>query len=178
MNREELAHVLRASARLVGDPAILVIGSQAILGTLDEAELPQEATRSVEADIVFFDDPDETKADAVDGGIGEESRFHETFGYYGQGVTMSTATLPAGWRDRLIPFRRSDADPAEAFCLEHYDIAAAKLVAGREKDYEYVAALIGAGLVDVDVLRERCETLPGAPSVRARVRTWINRQAA
>lgn len=60
MRREELAHVLRAAARVVDDPDILVIGSQAILGTFSEDELPEIAWLSVEADLAFFDDEDET----------------------------------------------------------------------------------------------------------------------
>jgi hypothetical protein len=36
------------------------------------------------------------KADKVDGAIGELSTFHETSGYYAQGVSVSTAILPSG----------------------------------------------------------------------------------
>ena len=75
MKRSELAHILRAACTIAEDPRILVIGSQAILGSFDDAELPSDATRSIEADIAFFDDPDERKSDAVDSGIGEASRF-------------------------------------------------------------------------------------------------------
>lgn len=137
MNREPLAHVLRAAARIVGDSRILVIGTQAILGTYDDRDLPIEATRSVEADIVFFNHPDDDKADAVDGAIGEESAFHQTHGYHGHGVSMTTAVLPTGWMDRLVSLDSEDAEPATARRLEIYDISAAKLVAGREKDFEY-----------------------------------------
>ena len=56
---------------------------------------------SIEADLAFRDDPDASKADQVDGAIGELSLFHETHGYYAQGVEISTAVLPAGWEDRL-----------------------------------------------------------------------------
>lgn len=176
MNREQLAHVLRAAAKVAGDPGILVIGSQAILATVDSPGLPPEAVRSVEADIVFFDDPDHRKADMVDGAIGEASQFHQQHGYYGQGVGLSTAVLPDGWRDRLVPFDRADADPAAAWCLEIYDIAAAKLVAGREKDFEYVGALLAASLLATADLRRRCEQLPGPGAVRGRVLAWLDRR--
>jgi hypothetical protein len=49
-----------------------------------------------------LDDPTDAKADQVDGAIGELSAFHETFGYWAQGVSVSTAVLPEGWRDRVI----------------------------------------------------------------------------
>jgi hypothetical protein len=38
---------------------VLVIGSQAILGTIPETELPREAVLSVEADITFLDGDEE-----------------------------------------------------------------------------------------------------------------------
>lgn len=91
MNREQLAHVLRASSQIAGDPHILVIGSQAILGTFDEDLLPAPATASREVDIAFLDDPGSVKADLVDGAIGELSPFDEQFGYYAQGVEVRTA---------------------------------------------------------------------------------------
>jgi hypothetical protein len=53
-------------------------------------------------DVAFFEDPEDRKADQVDGAIGELSPFHETFGYYAQGVSVATAVLPDGWRDRLV----------------------------------------------------------------------------
>ncbi len=96
MKKTELAHILRAACEITGDPNILVIGSQSILGSFGEDELPAAATVSIEADIAFLDDADEAKSDLVDGGIGEDSLFHETYGVYGQGVGVETATLPAG----------------------------------------------------------------------------------
>lgn len=71
MKREQLEHVLRAASRVVGERDILVLGSQSILGSIGEDELPEEATTSIEADLAFFDDPGDAKADAVDGAIGE-----------------------------------------------------------------------------------------------------------
>jgi hypothetical protein len=81
VNREQLAHILRAASRIVADPAILVIGSQTLLASYNEDELPLEANASMEADLAYFDDPDESKADTVDAAIGEFSLFHQTFGF-------------------------------------------------------------------------------------------------
>jgi hypothetical protein len=103
VRREQLEHVLRAASQIAQDPDVLVIGSQSILGAIPEERLPAAATASIEVDVAFFDDPEDRKADRVDGAIGELSAFHESYGYYAQGVSVSTAVLPAGWRDRLVP---------------------------------------------------------------------------
>jgi hypothetical protein len=175
MNRSQLAHILRAAADVAGDGRILVIGSQAILATYRFNELPETATLSVEADIAFFDDEGNVKSDMVDGAIGEDSLFHQTFGYYGQGVSVSTATLPAGWEDRLVDFVRADAEPAEAVCLDPVDLVVAKLVAGREKDLSFALDLITSGQVDAAELRERTRLLQVVGGVKRRVLASIDR---
>ncbi|MGH3753173.1 MAG: hypothetical protein ACRDRP_10825 [Pseudonocardiaceae bacterium] len=112
MNREQLAHVLRAASGIVDDPDILVIGSQSLLASYDEDELPLAATTSMEVDLAYFDDPDDLKADTVDGAIGELSPFHESFGCYAQGVSVRTAVLPNGWRDRVVPWSNNSTGRA------------------------------------------------------------------
>lgn len=131
MNRDQLAHVLRAATRITGDGDIVVLGSQSILGTYSDAELPDEVTMSVEADLAWRNDPDAAKADDVDGAIGEGSQFHSEWGYYAQGVEISTAVLPAGWEDRVEVFHRDDTEHTWARCLEPHDLCISKLVAGR-----------------------------------------------
>lgn len=143
MNRQELAHILRAACRSTGDQNVLVIGSQSILGTFDEDDLPALATASMEADIAFLNDPDRTKADDVEGAIGEMSSFHQMYGMYAEGVHVTTAVyLPSGWRDRLVSWPLRSSEPADPHFLEPHDLAIAKLGAAREKDREFVDALI------------------------------------
>jgi hypothetical protein len=127
MRREQ--HVLRAASQIADDPDILVIGSQSILGAIPEDRLPPAATASIEVDVAFFDDPGDRKADQVDGAIGELSAFHETFGYYAQGVSVRTATLPAGWRDRLVLVESSSTAPGRGYLLEPHDCVVAKRAA-------------------------------------------------
>ncbi len=159
MKRSELSHVLRAACEIVHDPNILVIGSQSILGSFSEEQLPPDATMSIEADVAFFDDPGGTKADRVDGAIGELSPFHEHHGIYGQGVDRSTAVLPAGWSDRLVAYPDPMASPSRPRCLDPHDLVVSKLVAGREKDFVFAEVLVAAGLIRLDVLRDRAGSL-------------------
>jgi len=93
MNKEEFDHGIRAAGSILGVNEVLVIGSQAAHGSVP-GDLPPEALRSVEVDIAAFDDPDGVKADLLDGAIGEASLFQREFGFYVDGVTLSTAILP------------------------------------------------------------------------------------
>ncbi|GAB3598847.1 hypothetical protein GCM10027586_01090 [Kineococcus gypseus] len=174
MKRAHLAHILRAASRIADDPDVVVIGSQSILGSFDEDVLPDPVIGSVEADVTFWDDPHDVKSDAVDGAIGEDSGFHQMYGYYAQGVSVSTAVLPDGWRERLVVWQSRSSEPGRAHCLEVHDLAIAKLVAARMKDYEFVSALIGAGLVSCETLRERASLLPSPRSRTTRVLRWID----
>jgi hypothetical protein len=161
---------------LLGEKAdVLVVGSQAILGTAPETELPAEAVLSVEADITFLDG-DEDKADRVDVMLGEDSKFHRDFGYYAQGVGVTTASLPKGWRERLVRFPADLPDGAAAYCPDLHDLLAAKLAAFREKDLLYASALVKAGLIDLDVLDGRVGMLPPSvhPDTAARIRDLID----
>ncbi|MCW2505034.1 MAG: hypothetical protein JWO79_3318 [Actinomycetia bacterium] len=176
MRREQLEHVLRAASQIADDPNVLVIGSQSVLGAIHEERLPLAATASMEIDVAFFDDTDDRKADRVDGAIGELSQFHETFGYYAQGVSVSTAVLPDGWRDRLVVVDTASTAPGRGHLLEPHDCVVSKLVAGREKDYAFADALVHAQLIDLAVIAERIETVDVLPAVRQRLRNWVASQ--
>ncbi|MGH8896614.1 MAG: DUF6036 family nucleotidyltransferase [Egibacteraceae bacterium] len=173
MTREQLEHLLRAASKIAQDRNVVVLGSQSILGSFPDTALPDEAIGSIKADLAFFDDEDEVKSDRVDGAIGELSQFHETFGIYGQGVSITTAVLPAGWRDRLEVLDTQATAPGRGLCLERHDLVIAKLAAGREKDYSFAVALLRAGLVEATVLLDRTEALDVDEHVRSRLRRWI-----
>lgn len=99
MKREEVVHVARAAAQVAGVRRVLVIGSQALLGSLPDVAddaLPADAVRSIEADLVIIDDPVGDLDRHIDAAIGEGSRFHQTHGYYADGVDMTTAKFPQG----------------------------------------------------------------------------------
>ena len=174
MNRDQLAHLLRAVADATSETDILVIGSQAILGSHEEFELPEEATLSMEADLGFFDDPEDEKSDQIDGVVGEMSRFYESFGFYGHGVSVTTAVVPDGWRERLVPFSSPMTGAAHGWCLEPHDLAVSKLVRGDPKDYRFADALVRADYLDPGVLVDRLASTQGIDdATRARISRWV-----
>src|SRR5205807_7298032 len=101
MRRRDLEHLIRAAGSIADAHELIIIGSQAILGSFPDP--PPELTVSQEADLYPADAPE--KADLVDGSIGEKSPFHETFGYYAHGVAPETAVLPSNWKSRLCVCR-------------------------------------------------------------------------
>jgi len=115
------------------------------------------------------------RTDLIDGAIGEGSTFHEQFGYYAQGVSETTATLPAGWQQRLISISNPNTGGVEGLCLEVHDLAISKYVAGRAKDLEFTAVLARHGLARKDVLVERLRRTKLAPELRALVAGRIRR---
>jgi hypothetical protein len=155
MKRGDLEHILRAAAAITKQTRFLVVGSQAIVGAVPEPA--GELGISMEADLCPIDDPSVT--DLIDGSIGELSPFHSTFGYYAQGVGPETAVLPKGWERRV----NRVIDPishAEGLCIDPGDLAASKLVAWREKDRQFVEALLSQQFIDVETLRARVSELP------------------
>jgi len=148
----------------------VVIGSQAILGQFPDA--PETLRVSVEADLFPLNYPE--RSDLIDGSIGELSPFHAAYGYYAQGVSETTATLPPGWRDRLIAVRNRNTRGATGLCLEVHDLLVAKSIAGREKDRRFVHEAIRHHLADKSVLLDRLAAVKGIDdATRERIRAQI-----
>lgn len=163
MTRDQLEHVIRAAAAVAADDDIVVIGSQAVLGQFPDA--PGELLTSNEADVWPRNHPE--RWELIDGAIGELSLFHDTFGYYAQGVGPETAVLPAGWEARLVRVSSPATRDATGWCLEIHDLVASKYVAGREKDLAFVRAAIVHGMVDRETLLRRLAETPLDPRRKA-----------
>jgi hypothetical protein len=153
-------HVVRASADIVDEADIVVVGSQAILGSYPDA--PASMRTSNEADVYPYRDPQ--RAIEISGAIGELSVFHDTNNYYAHAVGPETVIGPRGWEERLVRVRDPESK-ATGWCIEPHDLAAAKCAAGREHDWQFVAEAIRYGLVAPEILRQRLSALP-LPSKR------------
>ena len=83
MRRDQFEHAIRTACQIIGHDAVIVVGSQSILGSYAEDELPVEATMSVEIDILpLGDDGREVArlADLIEGAsespLGRRARTH------------------------------------------------------------------------------------------------------
>jgi hypothetical protein len=165
MTREQLEHVIRAAASIADDDELVIVGSQAVLGQFPDA--PAALLVSNEADLYPKHRPE--RADLIDGAIGEGSEFHETFGYYAQGVGPTTAVLPHGWEERLVPVFGPGTRGATGWCLEVHDLVVSKLVAGRDKDLRFARDAARSGLVRAAELEARVASMAIDAAVRARM---------
>lgn len=133
MRKEHFDHLIAAAVDVSGEREIVVIGSQAIHGSVEEP--PGILAASMEVDLYPLDDPE--KAIEIEAVLGEGSSFQGVYGYYAHGVGPETMKGPAGWRDRLIRVKVSsrpgqEAEPI-ALCLELHDLVLAKCAAGRTR---------------------------------------------
>jgi hypothetical protein len=171
MTREQLEHLIRAAGIITAEDEIVVIGSQAVLGQFPDA--PPSMRVSMEADL--FPLHHSERSDVIDGSIGELSPFHETFGYYAQGVSEATARLPKGWKERLVVIQNENTRGVRGLCLEIHDLLVAKAVAGREKDFDFLREAATHRMADVDVLFRRLAIVEVEPAVRENARAAIER---
>ena len=134
MRRDQLEHAIRTACQITGTREVIVVGSQSILGTFREDQLPAAATMSAEIDILpIANDNDETArlADLIEGVAGELSPFEEVHGFSIDGVDLETSALPDGWRSRLVKVQNPNtAAPGggpqyTGWCLDKEDLCVA-----------------------------------------------------
>jgi hypothetical protein len=170
MTRDQLEHAIRAACDVSEDTELWIFGSQAILGEFPNA--PENLRASIEVDVQPKNRPE--TVDYVDGALGELSQFHQTHGFYVHGISIESAKLPDGWKQRTI----SISDPISThgntgLCIEAHDLAASKLAAYREKDKEFVRLLLIEKMIDVKILTERINLLNVAKQLREILLQWV-----
>ena len=126
-----------------------------LLGTA--ASAPSIVQISMEADLLLTGEAFRARAD-IDRHFGMDSPFQAETGFYAHAVGLGTITLVPGWEERLVPFGR-DEGLVNIWALEIHDLAASKLMAGREKDFEFLRELLERGLCEFSILLARFELL-------------------
>ena len=168
MKKRQVDHVLRAAGRITGERQFIIVGSQALHGK--HPDLPDEILTSFEVDIVASKHSDRTEWLNV---IGLDSTFHETYGYYADPVDLGTATLPKGWKARLVRLPPGDTEGVRALCLDPHDLAIAKYAAFREKDLIFTRELARRGILSKQQLLTLLEQTKMTDDLRGKIRARI-----
>jgi hypothetical protein len=171
VRRADLEHVIRASAAITGDKSFVVVGRQAVL--LPYPDAPSELLLSNEVDLYPAMHPE--LADLIDGAIGQLSTFHDTFGYYADGVGPETAKMPANWMQFAKPYYIGES---KVVVPDLHDIAVSKCVAGREKDADWVRGLFRHRLVELSRMLDRVAALQASAYPVERLQAWARMRHA
>jgi hypothetical protein len=170
MKKQQVDHVLRAAGRITGEKQFIIIGSQSLHGKYPD--VPDEILTSFEVDLIASKHADRTEWLNA---IGVDSPFHETFGYYADPVDVSTATLPKGWKGRLVTLPPGETEGVKGLCLEPHDLAIAKYAAARDKDLIFTHELARRGIVSEERLLSLLDQTSVDAELRERMRAQIIR---
>ena len=168
MKKQQLDHVLRAAGRITGEKRFIIVGSQALHGK--HPDLADHIVRSAEVDLFAPARPERTEWLAA---IGAYSPFHEEFGYYADPVSEETATLPKGWKGRLVRLPPGDTAGIRGLCLDPHDLAISKYAAHRDKDLVFTRELARRGIVSQDQLLTLLAQTKLGDELRERIRARI-----
>jgi hypothetical protein len=167
LGQEDLDRAIRSVALHFNTDIVFVIGSQALL--VGRADVARELRYSNEFDmypaLASGSLPAGVEAsETIHALFGEGPQFHETHGFFIDGVDETTARLPADWRDRAIErqIKALDGKPITAIAPAPAEVVAAKLVRGDQKDIEFASLCIRYGLVkSAEIKRALSKTLNG-----------------
>jgi hypothetical protein len=156
MTLSALQHLIRSASALAEDRRFLVLGSASLLASFPELG-NQDSPLAATYDADLCPEPfDELTGIMLDEALGENRAYFRRHGYHADILRDSVlATLPFGWRDRLVPV----PDCPDAFALDPCDLAAVKLLVGRPKDLALLRSLHSAGRIDPEIIRARITSL-------------------
>ena len=165
MKRPQLLTLLADARQLVGPDAPLpvIVGSQSF-HAVGNSFLPESVEQSIECD--FYLGAGSPHRRILETELGANSDYFARHGFYAHTVGAGTVIPPPGWEGRLQPVR-DEQGTTWALALELHDAAACKLMAGREKDFEFLRDTLRGGTIQVGALLERTVTFRAAPLVNA-----------
>jgi hypothetical protein len=182
--KEDLERAIRAIAREFETNTVFIIGSQAILMSWPEAPLAMRISPEIDAypdNAALWEEreardgePPPEASEHINALFGEGSTFHDTHGFYIDGVDQWTASLPQSWRARAT-VRRFDVDGrlVEAIAPSPNDLIVSKLARLDEKDKEFIRAYHRERPLDVALIETLIEDTKLDPAIAARAAAFL-----
>lgn len=151
VRKPDLYKLIADYRELSGEEIPIIVGSQAFHASLEF--VPEIAKRSVECDFLLSSS-NFSKRREIDERLGALSDYQVTNGFFADILGLATIVLPDGWQERLVPLLDDKGSPL-ALCADAYDVCAAKLVAGREKDLIFIESALAGEMIDINELLGR-----------------------
>lgn len=151
MRKPAFIELIQQVRAITGTVELVIVGSHCLYAVTEQ--VPEVVARSVEADFLLGPYSLELMMQ-VNADLGVASPYFKEFGNYADALGLASVTLPPGWETRLQPLTDGD-NQIIAHCLELYDVAVSKLMAGRDKDWLFLSYLLDAQLIALPGLVER-----------------------
>ncbi len=155
MKRWQFFDLIRRVSDLTKITEPVIVGSHSLFAVTEF--VPEIVDRSVEADFLLGQHGHEMM-EMVRDNLGHLSDFYEKHGYFADPLGMAVVSFTPGWQDRLQPLK-DDNGQVVARCLEIYDLAVSKLIAGRDKDLIFLCYLLDSRMILMEAFMERAETI-------------------
>jgi hypothetical protein len=159
VRKEQALQLACRITEITGIDVPIIVGSQSVFAITDDA--PELIKRSVECGFLLGTAGADAIRKVIDQ-VGFASKFQEETGLYADALGLATVVLPTGWRERLLSLMGDDGK-VSALCLEPHDACVSKLMAGREKDFEFIAELLRRELITIDTLVDRAALVGSMP---------------
>lgn len=166
MKSEQLYTLLLNAAKISGWTNLVVIGSQAIHGTVEDPEIDVVA-RSPDADFYRPGGyPSDAMWEHILSEIGQDSDYHIKNLVYAEAVPQDLVRLPLDWERRaktktIGTITVGDSEvPVTVTFPDIYDLTVSKLSINRPKDIAFMQAVVEQGLVEQPQLEDRFKQAP------------------
>jgi len=138
MRIHALKHLVKAAGALGESRKVVVLGSASLLVSFPELGEAGLLENTYDGDLLLEPISKEIAA-FLNESLGQESLFSAEKGYHADILHPTIVeSLPPGWEERLVPMDGFD----DVFALDPCDLAAVKVVVGREKDLALVKGLL------------------------------------
>ncbi len=141
----------------------IIVGSQAVFAVTDFP--PEIVRKSVECDFLLLKQIAELRPNITEN-LGIFSDYQQQTGFYADVLGLATVVLPSDWEKRLVELKTEDGEIL-AFCVEIHDVAVSKLMAGREKDFEFLQIAFQVEYLQIEIFLERAQTILQQPASAA-----------
>ena len=161
--RKQSLFELTSEVRKIIKELPLIVGSQAIFAVTDFP--PEIVRKSVECDYLLQKDLANLRPLLTEK-LGIFSDYQQRTGFFADILGLATVVLPTDWEKRLIELKNNKSETI-AFCVEIHDVAVSKLMAGREKDFEFLQVSFQSDYLNVETFVERVKMILNSPSSEA-----------
>lgn len=151
-----LKHLVESVRALGQCRKVTVLGSASLLASFPELGERELLESTYDGDLLL-EPINEQIAGYLTEAVGQGSLFRAEHGYHADILHPTIVeSLPPGWESRLVAVKGFE----NVYALDPHDLAAVKVVVGREKDLALVRGLLGLGKISADQLRKRLHAMP------------------